>query len=68
MSSRSWATSCSVSGFIVCSLAWTHSDVGGWKWMPFGAGSQWLPEASAEALGACPKALANARLNPSTDS
>ena len=32
------------------------------------AGSQWLPESSPASLGAWPKALAKARLNPSTDS
>ena len=34
------ATICSVSGFIGCSVVCTHSDMGGWKWIPLGAGSQ----------------------------
>lgn len=45
----------------------THSEVGGWKWMPFGAGSQWPVDAST-ALGTRPKARVKARLKPSTDS
>ena len=46
----------------------THSDIGGWKWIPLGAGSQWLPARSAVALGGCPNARANARPKPSTES
>ena len=64
MSSRSCSTSCSVRGFIGCSVVCTHSDIGGWKWIPFFAGSQWL---SAGALGGWPNARVNARLKPSTD-
>jgi hypothetical protein len=42
-----------VVGFIACSVDWTHKDMGGWKWMPLGAGSQWP---AAGVLGGCPKA------------
>ncbi len=52
---------------MVRSPVWTHSDVGGWKWMPLGAGSQVLASPS-DWLGRCPYARAKARLNPSTDS
>ena len=68
MSSRSWATSCSVSGFIGCSLVCTHSDMGGWKWIPFGRGEPVAAGGRAAALGGWPNARANARLKPSTDS
>ena len=37
---------------------------GGWKWMPFGAGSRNEP---ANRLGGSPKARANARVNASSD-
>ena len=43
------------------------ATMGGWKWMPLGAGSQWL-RCAPERLGGWPYALANARLKPSTDS
>ena len=56
-----------MSGLIGCSLLCTHRDMGGWKWMPFGAGSQWLVS-SGSPLGGCPNAFANARPKPSTDS
>ena len=52
---------------MVRSPVWTHSDVGGWKWMPLGAGSQLL-RSPASSLGRCPYARAKARLKPSTDS
>ena len=32
----------------------THSEVGGWKWMPLGAGSQWRVTPRGVALGGCP--------------
>ena len=53
-----------------CSVVCTHSEVGGWKWMPLGAGSQWLaaPAPVLVWLGGWPNARANARAKPSTDS
>ena len=51
---------------MVTSLECTHRDVGGWKWMPLGAGSQWWPDAGW--LGGCPYAREKARLKPSTES
>ena len=39
-----------------CSVECTHSDMGGWKWMPLGAGSQW--PAAAGVLGGWPYARA----------
>ena len=69
VSSRSCSTSSSVTtppaGAAGCS---THSEVGGWKWIPLGAGSQWVPGSAGTVLGGWPNARAKARLNPSTDS
>ncbi len=68
MSSTSCWTSCSVRGFIGSSVVCTHSENGGWKWIPLGADSQWPRSVATVSLGGCPKARANARANPSTDS
>ena len=52
-----------------CPDVWTHSEVGGWKWMPFGEGSQpGRRSPMVVSLGGWPHARANARAKPSTDS
>jgi hypothetical protein len=68
VSSRSWWTSSAVTSPPAgrASLS-THNEVGGWKWIPFGAGSQW-PVACGRSLGRWPNAREKARLNPSTES
>jgi hypothetical protein len=38
---------------MTCSVLCTHSEVGGWKWMPLGAGSQ-CPVVPSTVLGARP--------------
>jgi len=59
MSSTSWCTMSSVGPAPTgraedASPLSTHSEVGGWKWIPLGDGSQWLPPRSTAALGGWP--------------